>query len=172
MGHAGIILFGGDRSHLKIENRDKKILRDLYENPLIMYTRLAAKHKMNPKTVISKIKQLETKGIIKGYTSSLDCYKYNYFPQKVFLKLDNLSFEKEEELMKFCRQQKNIVRLSKLFGLWDIEIELEVKSVRDLQEFGILLRKNAGDIIRNIETCSVAKQHKRTSLPMSFFLER
>ncbi len=170
--HSGVTIFGGDRTFAKLERIEKKLVKDLYEDPVIMYSHLAAKHKINPKTIISKIKKLETKGIIKGYSAVIDCYKYNYFPQKIFLKLDNLSIEKEEECMNFCRQQKNILRVSKLFGQWDMEIELEMKDTRELQDFCTHLRTNVGDIIRNVETCSVIKQHKIANLPLSFFLEK
>ena len=169
--HVSIVAFAGDREPMTVDTMDRKLLSTLYENPRIKYSLLAAKYKLNPKTVINKIKALETKGIIKGYSTGIDCYKYGYFSQKIFLKLVNFSFEKEEEILKFCRQQKNIIKVSKLFGNWDLEMDLELNTIREFQDFCINLRINFGDIIKDLETCSVRKQHKLTSLPTSFFSE-
>jgi|SRR3990170_3922709 len=58
-----------------IDETDKKILNLLQENAKISNADIARKLKMAPSSVFERIKQLESKGIIVGYTTLLNCDK-------------------------------------------------------------------------------------------------
>jgi len=169
--HTGTIIVGGDRDHMNVDRIDNKLMHDLYENPRTAYVHMAAKHKLTPKTVIMKIKNLETKGIIKGYSSVVDCGKYSFLAHKILIRYHNLSLEKEDELMKFCRQHKNVLRFSKVLGEWDVELDTETKDTLELQKICLTLRRHFGEIIKDMELCPVFKSHKSSYIPQSFFLE-
>lgn len=165
------IVLGGDREKIRISILEQLILKDLYENPRISYVEIAVKHKLNPKTVISKVKALQTKGVLKGYSITPDCYSYDYMAHKIFIKFSPFSFEKEEELLKFCRQQKALVRISKLFGHWDFELDIEVQNLKELQKFCLLFRSAFGEMMQSMDISPVLKYHKYACLPHSFFSE-
>ncbi|MDP3728111.1 MAG: winged helix-turn-helix transcriptional regulator [bacterium] len=171
VSYTHIFIIGGDKEQAKIDLIDQKLLKEIYENPRIPYVKLAAKYHLNPKTIISKVKKLQTLGIIKGYGTNIDCSLYGYLAQKLFFTLSSLSLEKEEELMKFFRQHENVIRVSKIFGKWDYEIDIEIKDLKEFQKFCFQLRSQFSELIQNFESCSVFKYSRQNSLPYHFFSE-
>jgi len=165
------ILIGGDKEHAKIDTIDHRLMRELYENPQHSYVHLAAKYKLNPKTIVKKIKTLEEKEIIRGYSVALDCSKYHHTAHEIFLRYQHLSLEKEEELLKFLRQQKNVVHIAKVLGEWDIVVDTETLNAPEFQKLCVQLRSQYGDMIRDFETSQIFKTHKVSYLPQSFFSE-
>lgn len=169
--HGQSIILGGDREVSSLDIVEQKILKELYENPKISYVKLAAKQNITPKTAIAKVRALETKGIIKGYSVNIDCYSYHYIAQKVFFKTSFFSKQKDEELLKFFRQHEQVIHVSKIFGNWDYEIDVEVPTLKDFQNFCILFRTQFGDIIQDFEAYPLLSYYVKSSLPQSFFLK-
>lgn len=167
--HTGTMVLGGDRESIKLEQMDQKILKELYENPRISYVTLSSKYKATPKTMLARVRALETKGIIKSYTAHLNVTHCGYHPQKMFLKFSNLTLEREEELIRFLRRKENVISMSKVFGIWDFEVDTEFSNMLEQHTFVKELRVQLGDIIREMELCPVLKIHKQTTLPESFF---
>ena len=79
--------------------------------------------------------------------------------------------QKDDELLKFYRQHNEIIRVSKIFGNWDYEIDVEVGSMKDLHTFCVLLRTHFGDIVEHLEVYPILSHHIYSTLPRSFFLE-
>ncbi|HIH58470.1 MAG TPA: Lrp/AsnC family transcriptional regulator [Nanoarchaeota archaeon] len=171
VSYSHLFIIGGDKEQAKIDFIEQKLLKEMYENPRIPYVKLAAKYHLNPKTVISKIKKLQTQGVIKGYGANIDCSGYGYLAQKIFFTFSSLSLEKGDELMKFFRQQEHVIRVSKTFGKWDYEIDVEIKDLKEFQKFCYQLRSQFSEFIQNLEICPVFKYHKQNSLPYTFFSE-
>lgn len=165
------LIVGGEQEHVKIDTVDQHLMKEFYENPRNSYIHLAAKYHLNPKTVIKKTRALEEKGIIQGYGALLDCSKYNYVAHKMFLRYHHLSLDKEEELLKFLRQQKNVVHISKVLGEWDLVVDTENADAQEFQKFNVHVRSLYGDIIRDMETSQIFQTRKVSYLPQSFFLE-
>lgn len=169
--HTGALVIGGDREQVKIEPIERKILKELYDNPRISYVNLAAKYKLNPKTAVNKVRALEAKGIIKSYSVSLDPYKYNCIPTKILLRYQGCSPEQEEEILKFCKQQKEVIRVIKTIGHWNVEVDVETKDTMELRNICLQLKKHFGESIHKIETAQMFKLHKEVYLPQSFFTQ-
>ncbi|MBS3162909.1 winged helix-turn-helix transcriptional regulator [Candidatus Woesearchaeota archaeon] len=91
----------------KIDLIDKKILSELDKNCRITETQLAKKVGRSREAVKYRIKQLEEKGIIIDYITSLNPNKLGYYMFKVYLKLENIPKEKEK-FYKFLKTNKNI----------------------------------------------------------------
>ncbi len=166
------IVLGGDRDIHSMDIMTIKILKELYDNPRISYVKIAAKHEISPKTAIAKIRNLETRGIIKGYGANIDCYSYKYQAYKILLKTSSVSKQKDEELLKFYRQQEEIVHVSKIFGNWDYEIDVEVASLKDFHAFSILLRAHFGEIIQHFDVYPILNNYITSTVPKSFFLDQ
>jgi len=61
-----------------IDELDLKILREFIEDSRITYREIAKKLDVAPGTVLSRIRKMEEKGIIKKYTLSVDYQKLGY----------------------------------------------------------------------------------------------
>ncbi|MBS3162435.1 Lrp/AsnC family transcriptional regulator [Candidatus Woesearchaeota archaeon] len=168
--HIGTTIYGGDKIASSLDSVDKKIISELYESPRSSYVKIASRLKLNPKTIISKIKSLEAKGVIKGYSLNLDCYKFDYLPYKILIKYHHLSKE-ENELLKFCHQHKNIIRLNKTLGFWNLELDIEVPDTLELNNILSEIKRKYNSVIFEIEIVQLLRAPKISFIPKSFFLE-
>lgn len=169
--HFNLKVIGGDRELTKIDMIDQKLIKEIFDNPRVTYVSLASKYKLNPKTIINKIKTLETKGIIKGYSCSSDVYQYNHISNKILIKYYNPLPQKEEEIMKFFKQNKKVVQLSKVLGEWDLDIDVDTKDILEFREICSSIRSKFGDSIQHFETIPLFTKAKVSYLPQSFFSE-
>ncbi|MBS3137154.1 Lrp/AsnC family transcriptional regulator [Candidatus Woesearchaeota archaeon] len=88
---------------IKIDLIDKKILSELDKNSRISATQLGKKVKRSREAVKYRIQQLVNKGIITGFITSINPNILGYYMFKVYLKLENISAERE----KFFHELKN-----------------------------------------------------------------
>jgi len=63
---------------MDLDKTDVKILKTLLENPRLSNRQIAKKVNVSVGTVISKIKKMETEGIINGYSTTLDYENLGY----------------------------------------------------------------------------------------------
>jgi DNA-binding Lrp family transcriptional regulator len=61
-----------------VDELDIKILREFMEDSRVTYRRIAKKLGVAPGTILSRIRKMEEKGIIKKYTVSIDYQKLGY----------------------------------------------------------------------------------------------
>ena len=164
-------IIGGDRSFLTIDKKDNMILELLQSNARLSSVSLATKLKSDPKTVRLRIRALENRTIIKGFRPIFNVQKVGFIVNKILLKYHNLSVEKEQELMTFCKYNPNIVELIKIFGEWDLELTVETRTREEFQKVYISIREKFEDIIQDFESFPVFETHKKEFLPASMFNE-
>jgi DNA-binding Lrp family transcriptional regulator len=115
-------------NNISLDLIDRKILSELDKNCRISNNQLGKIINKSRETVKYRIAQLEKKGIITGYITSINPAKLGYYMFKVYLKLENIPKEKKlffEELKK----NKNIYWLGISDGAFDCVIAILSKSV-------------------------------------------
>jgi DNA-binding Lrp family transcriptional regulator len=152
-----------------VDSLDKKILFSLQENAITPSVEIAKKAGTNPKTVINRIKKLQSLEIIRGFKPLLHSQKMGCRLNKILLAYHNLSPDKEEELKNFCMKNPNITEFTKLFGEWDAEITAETTSMEEFRNLYITIREMFQEIIQNSESFPVFMTHKKHFLPLEFF---
>jgi len=153
----------------KIDKKDMEILKILAENARAKIIDIAEKVKLTPKTIISRIKTLENKKIIVGYTSFFDLTKIGYHRYKMNLLLSNLTKGKEEEFHLFVNEHPNIIFDHFVIGGDDLEIELEVKNHDELRKIIDELREKFSDIIKDHSVMQYYQEHKNVFFPIKHF---
>ena len=148
-----------DLKHEKINQFDEKILFEIKNNARISSVYLAKAINSTPNTVLTRLKQLGTSGIIKSYRPVIDFKKLPYSPYKLLLKINQERTKKEEELIKFLENNINIINILKLIGNWDLEIDFEVYSKEEIFNFINLLKANFFDIIKDTNLIDVSKEY-------------
>lgn len=148
-----------DLKHEKINQFDEKILFEIKNNARISSVYLAKAINSTPNTVLTRLKQLGTSGIIKSYRPVIDFKKLPYSPYKLLLKINQERTKKEEELIKFLENNINIINILKLIGNWDLEIDFEVYSKDEIFNFINLLKANFFDIIKDTNLIDVSKEY-------------
>ncbi len=158
------IIVGGDRDKIVLNDKEKRILLAFVENPKIRLTSIASKLDINIKTAISVINSLKSKKIIRAYKSALNTDKCDLINNMITLNLHNIEPEKENNILDFCLNNPNIVKISKTIGAWDVEIDVETSSSTDFREIYLKIREEFKDVIKSFNSYRIYKVFKHNYL--------
>ncbi len=141
---------------VKLDDKDKKILKIIKLNSRIPYEEISKKVKLSRNAVKQRIKKLEEKKIIAGYKILVNFNHFDNQSFKIFIKYNNSKIEQEKALLEEVRQTPGILDILKFIGKWNLDIEIQIKDSRELQRFIIGLRDKYGiiedyEIVRMID---------------------
>jgi DNA-binding Lrp family transcriptional regulator len=165
----GIRIIGGDRERELFSKEEMSVMKSMFENPVIRYTRLASSAGLNVKTAKRIFRGLVRRNIIKGFRYIVDTDKLGINKSRVFLRLHNLNLEKENQLMKFVIETKGIVQINKTVGDWDMEIDMEALNKSRIRYIVMQLREEFKDIIERFSIIEFYDYYKRNYLPSYLF---
>lgn len=161
-------VIGGDRDVMVLDPTDMRILLSLIRGRKST-VEIASDSKVNPKTVMSRIKKMESEGIIKGYRLMINNEMIGVTAKKILIKYHNISVERENELRSFCRRSPNITEFIKTFGEWDLELTVETSSKEEFRSLYLNLRERFEDIIQDFDSFTIFRVHRRQTIPEDFF---
>ncbi len=142
----------------KIDETEQRILSTISQNARMNIIHIAEKIKTSKDIVHYRIKQLEKKEIIQGYRALIDSEKIGYIYYKMLFSLKNLTNEKETQLKNFCKINPNIIQFIRYLGNWEIQIELEVESEKQLYEILEQIRKQFNTIIKTYDILKLKEE--------------
>ena len=160
------IMTYSDPEEVKLDDLDLKILDILANNCRTKIIDIAKSIKVTPKTVISRIKNLEEKQVIVGYKTSMNIEKLGYHYYKVSFMLHNLTHEKIIAFIRYSKNNPNITFYLRDIGGEDFEIEVQVKSIEELKEIIDDIRIKFSDIIREYSMMLFYREHKHYHFPI------
>ncbi|MDD5331922.1 MAG: Lrp/AsnC family transcriptional regulator [Candidatus Nanoarchaeia archaeon] len=162
-------LLGGDKELVDFNKNELNVLQNLLTDPTITLTKLAEVSKLNIKTVKSIIKDLTKRNVIKGFKHIIDTEKLNVHSSRLFLKLHNVSLERESQLMQFFLNTQEIVQVNKTIGDWDMEVDIESQDKSKIRSMIMKLREDFKDLIEKFNLIELYSYHKRSYLPQYLF---
>ncbi|MCD4666716.1 AsnC family transcriptional regulator [archaeon] len=112
----------------KLDLIDSKILAELDKNCRISNTILAKKIRKSRETVKYRIQQLQNKGIIEKFITSINPNKLGYYMFKVYLKLENIP-EEREKFFDELKHNKDIYWMGISDGAFDCVFAILSKSI-------------------------------------------
>ncbi|VVC04312.1 putative HTH-type transcriptional regulator [Candidatus Bilamarchaeum dharawalense] len=145
---------------VKIDDIDRKLITAMTENARLSVMEIGNRTKIPPSTVAFRLKQLERSGIIDGYFVFSKLNDYGYSRYKCLVTVRNFSKQDEEKLLKFCRTHEDIYYYAKTLVNWNFEIEVDVKTPMEYQQFLIEFRNNFNEMIQDTESLSIFEEHK------------
>lgn len=160
-----VMLFTTIDKEEKIDNQDLEILKILTKNARQSIVAIAQKLGISTKTVSAKIKQLEDRKIITGYTVLLDMEKLGYLYYKIYLDLKDTTPKILKQLDYFILSHPNIVYRDNVIGGHTCEIEVQVKTEQQLRVLINDIKKQFSPIIKSHEVLHYYKEHKLLSMP-------
>ncbi len=110
-----------------------KILRELDFDARQPISQIARTIGLSTEVTAYRIKQLEQKGIIKGYYPVIDISKLGYMFCRFRLVVENLNSQIEEEIMQLAKENKNVGWVI-ISGSCTVGIVLYAKSIREAEE--------------------------------------
>jgi len=165
------IVYVGDKiENLKIDKIDVEILRILANNGRMSATDIATKINSTERTVIYRMKLLEQKGIILGYSTSLNLEMLNMQFFKATINLNSLTEELKKEIESYCKNNSNIGFFIFCVGGWSLEFELIVKDNRQFYEILNEFKRKFPQV-KSYETVIFPKEYKFDWMPLCYEID-
>ena len=149
-----------DSSLEKIDEIDKSILKNLSINSRQAMLEISEELEIPFSTIRTRIKSLERKEIIAGYSALLDIPKMGYNNYKLFLRVKNKSPETHVKLLSFGERHPNITWIFKTIGDYDYELRIEVENNEKYQEILREIRSEFSDAIKDTKTLIIFNELK------------
>lgn len=140
-----------------INEKDKKILRELIKNGRISFANLGRKCHMTRQSVYSRIKSLQHRGIIRNFTVNVDEKKLGLNIIAYILMDTELKALKSKEIEDLIKLPQ-VSEIHHIFGRCNLILEVRV---RDMDELSGLIKKiHEFPYIRRTETLIVHNTRK------------
>jgi len=142
---------------LKLHKKDRRILQELDLDARQPTSRIAKKIGLSVGLTNYRIRQLEKRGIIQWYYSLYNVASLGYNLYKVYMKLQNIGKEKEEEFIKYLVSIPEVGLVATSSGNYDLEIGIVGKNLVEFHNVLEAITKNYGiyikakDVTTNIE---------------------
>ena len=118
----------------KLDLKDRRLLFELDINARISTTALAKKAGLSQPSCHYRLNRLINKGTIKFFLTNIDYGFFGYFPYRFFCRLQNLSEEKEKEMIEYLKKHEFIPFLASCIGGFDLMFCVMAKNMSSLKE--------------------------------------
>ncbi len=156
---------GKNLETVKLDKKDLQILKLISENARMNSAEIAEKIKVSANTVISKIKNMKKTDVIQGFKPLIHLENTPYSSYKALIKFQNITEQKEKEIIDYLASDLNVVGIIKQVGLWDFEIEFEVNSKEEMLEFTRRIRDKFKEVIKEFEILPLFHEYKYNFFP-------
>ncbi|MEK6901435.1 MAG: Lrp/AsnC family transcriptional regulator, partial [Nanoarchaeota archaeon] len=126
---------------------------------------------LNVKTAKSILRNLTKRNIIKGFKYVIDTNKLGISTYRLFLKIHNISLEREAQLMEYMLQNHEIVQLHKTVGDWDLEIDLQALDKNRIRSILMQIREEFKDLVERFNLIEFYQYYQKSYLPQFLFKE-
>ena len=129
----------------KLDLKDRKILYHLDLNSRESFRSIGRKVGLSKDVVASRVKRMEDEGVIRGYWTIIDSYRFGYQVYRYYIIFQNATSEKKEEIMQELVKYKNSLVVNALRGLYDMAGIFWVKSIPQFYNFWDAFNEKYGD---------------------------
>lgn len=160
-------VFAGEVGNVKLKDNELKIIQLIKNNARFAVLDLAEKIKLDPRTVIRIIRELQDKEILQGYTTFIDLKKLGLQLHKLCIYLENYDKKQINKLIETLKQNPKTIHLIKALGPWELEIEIEESDLGRIYDYIKMLKNTFPKLIKQIDLASITEE-----LKLDFFPEK
>ncbi|MDP6845959.1 MAG: Lrp/AsnC family transcriptional regulator, partial [Candidatus Nanoarchaeia archaeon] len=124
----------------------------------------AKKIKISERVVRYRLKNLIKSKVILGFRSLLNLGKLGISYYKVHFKLNNYDDETIKKIDSYIHLHPRVIYKTETIGGWDLELEVQVQSSKELYEFIDNFTKDFTGLIDNYEILEYDKEYKLSYL--------
>lgn len=159
------LYFGREFKPEKVDKVDLQILNLISEKARLNSVEIAEKINISPNTIILRIKNMKKSGLIQGFKPLIHLENTPYSGYKALVKFQNITEQKEKEIISYLRANVNVVGIIRLVGGWDFEIEFEVDSKQKMLEITRNFRDKFKEVIKEFEVIPLFHEYKYNFFP-------
>lgn len=119
---------------IKLDKVDYKILAELDFNSRQPSSGIARKVRLSRNIVDYRIKQLQEKGVILAFNAFVDPAKFGQISWKVYLRFQNLTPEKEKEVLGYLNRHPKVWWIIRCAGAFDLMFCVLADSIHDFYQ--------------------------------------
>ncbi|MBI5392560.1 Lrp/AsnC family transcriptional regulator [Candidatus Woesearchaeota archaeon] len=157
--------FAGELKLIDVDRNDLEILLLISQKAMMSSLAIGREIGISPNTVILKKKHMQEEGLIQGFKPMIHLERISYSAYKALIKFQNITEQKEKELINYLRNEVNVIGIIRLIGGWDFEIEFEFQFQSELLQFTRLLRDKFREIIKEFEVIPLFHEYKYNFFP-------
>jgi len=131
----------------KLDVKDRKILYNLDLNCRQSNAQIGRKVGLSKQVVDYRIKKMEDEGVITGYWTEIDSYRFGYQVYRYYIVFQNVNSAIKEEIIKKLADYKNTWVVNSVIGVYDVAVVIWVKSNPQFYQFWDDLNEKYGDYI-------------------------
>jgi len=143
---------------------DLKILEIIQNNARLSSIEIANKINISERIVRYRLKNLIKNKVILGFRSLLDLGKLGISYYKVHFKLNNYDDETIKKINSYIHFHPHVIYKTETIGGWDLELEVQVPSSKELYEFIDNFTKDFTGLIDNYEILEYDKEYQLSYL--------
>jgi DNA-binding Lrp family transcriptional regulator len=151
----------GGKVNPMVDDLDIKLIKILTQNCRTPIIEIAEKLNQSSSLIISRIKKLEKKEIIRNYLIGLNLEKIQKEFCKSFIYLHNYTKLEYEKLRDFCLAHPNVTALTNTVGSWEMELEMEVNNFDQFYKIMNEIKNKFKHIVRSYEAITITKEYGR-----------
>ena len=136
---------------IKLDKKDRKLLYELDCNSRQSVQQLSKKIGLSKDAVKYRLNKLIKNNIIKSFNAVVDTGKLGYASYRLFVKLCNLSPEKEREIVEYLLANNNLIWLVQVEGKWDINTWFLYKKLDEMNMFFVNYNRKYNSYIDKTE---------------------
>ena len=156
--------------NIKLDKTDIKILSILNDDARSNYVKIAQNVGLTPNAINNRVRSLERKGIIIGYTISPDWKKLGWELYGLQLKIIKFANEVNGKLISYFKENKKIIFYYAYFGgTWDYDIGIIVKNSEELREYVNEFRNIFSDFVKISDVSAILSEVTGYKLPKGVF---
>lgn len=151
---------GGRQTPAELDKTDYELLQILSTNARMPSVELAKELKISPEKVGQRIKSLKDKGIIKYFTILIDPENDQYKFYRVYVKLRNVRYEDQMEILDHMRKYLNVYRVMEIFEEYGFVIDIISETSERMEKVLSSLKEKYTDKVVYYDICNIYKMYK------------
>lgn len=116
---------------IKLDLKDRRLLWELDSNSRQPLSELAKKLNLSKEAVHYRIKNLESKRIVTGYTAVIALNRLGLLQAKLLMKFKNVTRIKKDEIISHLKGHKNTNWVASCYGTYDLMAGFVVRNLRE-----------------------------------------
>jgi len=120
---------------VKLDMKDRRLLYELDLNARQSFSELGRKVRLNKNTVQYRISRLQKEGVIKRFSTLVDTAKLGYLIFRVFLRFQNITQEREREIIQYLVNHPKVGWIVSVEGNWDLNLMIWVRDHYEFEKF-------------------------------------
>ncbi len=162
-----VVYTANGREDLNLDKTDIELMKIIANNARMSTVEIAKEMKTTPRIVTYRIKQLEKKSVIEGYTVSLNygLLKKQFYKVNFYMSMMNDALR--SRLVEYCRGRNDMPYFVFCVGEWPFEVEYVVDDIEEFYEAVEDIKRQFSEIKR-YESILLAKEYKFDYIPLCY----